>query len=75
MFKKMNPFVNKTDMESVVNVTRTLMDKNSNSWSRMSPNFHPIGVNPANKKFDSYLNFRELLSKSSTILLQSMLKP
>ncbi len=52
MFWHMNPFSNKTGMESVVNVKKTLIT----AWSRMSSNFYPIGerisVNSANKKFD-----------------------
>ncbi len=78
MFLQMNPFLNKTDMMSVGNITKTLIEKNSTAWSRMSPNFYPIreitSLNLANKKFDSFLNFRELLSKSSAILFHSILK-
>ncbi len=79
MFQQMNPFLINTIMKSVVNITKTLMERNSNSWSRMSPNFCPIGetrsLNPANNKFDSYLNLRDFLSKSCALPFHSILKP
>ncbi len=79
MSQGMRPFICLSSMNSVVNVTETLMDKNFNEWSRMISKFHSIEENisyyPANKKVDSYQNFRDLLSKSSTIPLHSMLKP
>ncbi len=53
--------------ENVENVTHSFMENNSIAWSRMCPKLHPVGhstyPNPANKKFDCFLNFRELLSK------------
>ncbi len=78
MYWQLNLFLHIAGMESVVNVTKTLMEKNSNAWSRMRPRVHPIGksasFNPGSKMFDSIFNFRELLLKSSTIPIYSMLK-
>ncbi len=78
MFWQMKTFLHMTGMESVVNVTKTLIEKDSSAWSRMSANFHPIGEstypNPTNKKFVSSPNVEELLSKSSVILFHCMLR-
>ncbi len=42
MFQQICPFLIKTDMEINANITKTLMEKISNAWSRINPNFHPI---------------------------------
>ncbi len=56
-------------MESVINVAKSLIEKNSHAWLRISPSFHPIGesisLNSVNNKYEYFLNSIELLSISA----------
>ncbi len=71
MFWQSCLFLHATTMVSMIYVTKSLIEQNSNSLSKMSPNFYPVrdntSLNPSNKKTNSFLNFREFVSVIETL--------